>query len=234
MEHKDLLYRCLENPNTITTQIAKDIYVLVQAYPFSTHLRLIQLMYLKKYDISEYNKQLSKLALMFPDRGFLQQKIAMIDETNTKQEYKNESFISTNTIVSSSTLEDIKPSVESQHSEDLLSIVRLRLQEINHQQSDDKTEEPKNALEKYKEQIEKFISEEPTVKLEKHTVDNRDLAEESVQDRYDIVSETLAQIYEKQGNKLKAIEIFNQLIIKYPEKSSYFANQIERLQTQNN
>ena len=52
---------------------------------------------------------------------------------------------------------------------------------------------------------------------------------ESLQDNQEIVTETLADIFATQGHKDKAIEIYQQLILKYPEKHIYFAAQIERL-----
>lgn len=45
----------------------------------------------------------------------------------------------------------------------------------------------------------------------------------------DIVSETLAILYHQQGNIAKAIEIYEKLIALIPEKSSFFALQIENL-----
>lgn len=46
---------------------------------------------------------------------------------------------------------------------------------------------------------------------------------------HDLATETLALIMEKQGKTEKAIDIYQKLILKYPQKSAYFADCIERL-----
>ncbi|MCY4418710.1 MAG: tetratricopeptide repeat protein [Cytophagales bacterium] len=45
----------------------------------------------------------------------------------------------------------------------------------------------------------------------------------------EIVSETLAELLEKQGKKEKAIAMYRRLIILYPEKKDYFVTKIEKL-----
>ncbi|HVZ56698.1 MAG TPA: hypothetical protein VG870_08585 [Chitinophagaceae bacterium] len=54
------------------------------------------------------------------------------------------------------------------------------------------------------------------------------LAEHSLEGR-DIVTETMAEVWAKQGNKQKAIEIYQKLSLLNPAKSAYFASLIESL-----
>jgi len=49
-------------------------------------------------------------------------------------------------------------------------------------------------------------------------------------DNDDLMTETLAGIYIKQGHYTKAINIFEKLSLKYPEKSVYFAQQIKKVE----
>jgi hypothetical protein len=56
------------------------------------------------------------------------------------------------------------------------------------------------------------------------------VASESVSFKEDMMTETLAKIYTKQGKKDKALEIYNALRLKFPEKSGYFAALIQKLE----
>ncbi len=57
----------------------------------------------------------------------------------------------------------------------------------------------------------------------------KDLSSDSVKLSDNIASENLATVFEKQGKKGKAIHIYEKLILKYPEKRTYFAGRIEEL-----
>ena len=98
-----------------------------------------------------------------------------------------------------------------------------------HAKQEDKTEDKKsNTLDV----IDKFLStQDKTIKPQSRDTERRDekIEESTMFDEDELMTETLAKIYMKQGHYSKALNIFEKLSLKYPEKSVYFAQQIEKV-----
>ncbi len=86
-----------------------------------------------------------------------------------------------------------------------------------------------------KELVDKFIAAEPRIVPQKaEFFSPANASKKSMTDDGEIVSETLAKVYAAQGNIPKAIRIYEKLSLLNPEKSSYFAAQIEFLKQKEN
>jgi hypothetical protein len=88
-----------------------------------------------------------------------------------------------------------------------------------------------SAKELQSELIEKFIITNPRIEPVRGKSDKPvvDISKQFVEESGGFVTETLARIYIKQGYLSKAIDIYEELSLKFPEKSSYFATQIEKV-----
>lgn len=112
--------------------------------------------------------------------------------------------------------------------EELKLMVAARIKEL---ETEKQLKESGQTVEKPKSKealIDKFIETNPSIPRPTETFQNITTAHNSIVDQENIVSETLAHIYLNQGHVEKAISIFEKLILKYPEKSSYFATLIEQ------
>lgn len=82
--------------------------------------------------------------------------------------------------------------------------------------------------------VDQFLMAPPRFqpKKEKTAEQTPNIASESIQERSEFMTETLAKLYIEQGHVEKAIEAYDILRLRFPEKSSFFAGRIRALKQQ--
>jgi hypothetical protein len=128
------------------------------------------------------------------------------------------------------------PGFSVQENEDLLELDLDEDEEVTTKESQEVFDlsDSKDADSKKRMQsvlIDKFIIANPRIEpiREKSGPDFEVIHKPLVEEEGGFVTETLARIYVNQGYYSKAIDIYEKLSLKFPEKSSYFASQIEKV-----
>ncbi|MFT4673683.1 MAG: hypothetical protein ACI9R6_000575 [Saprospiraceae bacterium] len=78
--------------------------------------------------------------------------------------------------------------------------------------------------------IEKFINEKPKIKPSKNKAPQQHILEDYAKPSNTLMTETLAKVYLQQKNYKKVIQAYKILILKNPEKSGFFADQIRAVE----
>lgn len=123
------------------------------------------------------------------------------------------------------------PSTPKDDQVNSILLEELKKHDDNYSSSDD-NQQHQNEL------IDKFINSSDNISFKiKPSVSNEgedveDLSSKSTAVDDSIVSENLAKIYTKQGKTEKAIEIYQKLIWKFPQKKAYFAEIIDSLKAE--
>ncbi len=139
-------------------------------------------------------------------------------------------------------LEDSHEIIESENSDPLESFNNELLElDINPEEEDNRNEiTPEEQLSHDAESktkklqsdlIDRFIIANPRIEpnRDKTLLPAEDMSKPPFEVEGGFVTETLARIYVNQGYYSKAVDIYEKLSLKFPEKSSYFATQIEKV-----
>ena len=218
--------------NAGNTAYEKQLRLAATCMPNRDKLRLFTL-------IARHRIESEQALPALPDEFLPSDKVTKPQETNKKEEtdsniIREKVFVIPEINLSGSReelsaemalLEEKRKSLD-----ELKAIIANRLRELEAEKQRKEKDKPSTKRMSRTELIEKFIHENPSISRPKAEFYNPiSVAQNSITDQENIVSETLAQIYEKQGYTEKAISIYEKLNLKYPEKSRYFAAQIERI-----
>ena len=230
------LTRLLEHPESIDIQDVSMLETLVKEYPYFSVAQVLLAVGMMRENHEKAQQQLQKAAAMAPNRNVLRKLCTQLPDEYVPQPFENEVIPEKTILIPEidlgGTPEDLNREMalleeKKKSLDELKAIIENKIAELEKQKKTTKKTEKKLSK---AEIIDKFIAENPSISRPKQEFFNPiSAAQESVIDQENIVSETLAMIYEKQGYYEKAISIYEKLKLKYPEKSIIFAGQIKTL-----
>ena len=234
----------IEKPSKISFEEIKEWQKHATDYPFSQSLQILNLLYNSLKDKYEKEYFLQKAFLYTTNNIHLIDLKEILIECRDKKD----------TEIPEPLVEVSKKEIKKDKKKQLKDILAKRINKINKNDKSDASQDVKT-LEKIQdptkkekpriitktddeqkirsqvEIIDKFIRDEPSmgpISKDDSKIDI-EFVKRSTEPNNDIISETLANIYVSQGFNKRAKELFEKLSLKYPEKSSYFAAQIQNL-----
>ena len=200
---------------------------LMKIYPNFHLLRVYYLKALQKQEVLSFDKNLSHTSIATYDRELLYQFIESdlnpkkINQKNRKvQSGKPKKNVSKNIIKEKNIVQNIKNENPSPKT--------LKFSEWASYLNSKKASSKKNNLHNFQ-LIDDFLKTAERRIPNKNLKNNEDLSEKSWSPNYELMTETLAKVFVKQKKFKKAIEAYQILGLKYPEKNSLFANQIKKI-----
>ena len=227
---KETYHNWMLNPQNLRVIESNELLQLTKKYPYCQSSQLLFLKSLHNQESIHFNKQLRYAAAFAGDR---QQLFYLITEKDKRHQQKpivkkNETVI----VEKKETKEQLgigQPlqfDTEEKHS----FSEWLKLSQAKPIKRKEKTFKQGQSLNDKLDLIEQFVAKEKSKPEKKEFFSPSNQAKKSIEDRMTFVTETLARVYLEQEHYEKAKLAYQQLSLKYPKKSSFFADQIELIE----
>ncbi|MES2730501.1 MAG: hypothetical protein V4714_02090 [Bacteroidota bacterium] len=232
--NKETFLQAISHPKTIATQDLETLENVVENFPYCQlahiliakanhdHASMLAPQKLKKASAYAINRDVLKKLI-------LDDSIPTVEnQPLTPPKPLAEKANQATTLQTEKKLEAFVFDLPSSHEDALLSELESTIVPVELS-----PEDAQKALERQRQLdlIENFIKTAPRLKAlrPEDAFPDKDLSEKSSASNNKLISESLAKIMLKQGKVEKAIEIYQELICKYPEKKAYFAGKIDEL-----
>ena len=222
--NKNEYINILQNPSEINKEQIGFINSLIKDFPFFQSSRAIYLKVLKNSESFKYNQELKLTAAYTTDRSILFDFI-------TSNEFQQEKIVFNKNELKSVELFNKK---KKKSKDQIVEFQKDEMHTFSEWLTVSKFKPIDRNSEKKEENIlNKFISSNHKITPNNEIDENYDLDVVYEDDHNNLMTETLAKLYLSQKNYKKAIQSYKILSLKFPEKSSYFADQIKKIKKSN-
>ena len=248
MKTQDFL-NLLKFPQQINKEQTEQLEDVISTFPYFQSARAIHLKGLKIQDSFRYNQTLKTTAAYTTDRSLLFDFITSSEFVNEKITTESEEkIIQEIDVIDVQVIKSLHKKITSNFSENIEPVSNEILEigkplEFSKNESHSFSEwlqltrfKPIDREEKVIQKptnsdlIDKFIASKPRIKPVKNKVYKSAFQEEKISDNNYLMTETLAKVYLEQKKYKSAIKAYRILSLKYPEKSSFFADRIKAIE----
>ena len=207
--NKKNFIKIIQEPNNLSEEEVSFLDEINREFPYFQTSRAIFLKSLSENEDIKFKKFLRSTAAYTRDRSVLFEFVKKSQNQNEKV-YFNKNEITT--------LQSEYKIIEEEIIEENSFVEWLKLSNLKPIDRNNETET-----------IDKFISEKPKLKVEVNENESNNDKADNLSNQAGYMTETLAKLYLNQKNYEKAIQSYKILILKFPEKNSYFADQIKKI-----
>ena len=194
--------------------------VLIQ-HPNFQLLRVLYLKSIKSQNSKDFDKALSHASISTYDRELLYE---FLDTDIIPNKIKEEQ-------IDDKVNKNIKEKIiiENDSAEDISVTKEMEFYKWFSYIKSNKTLNDYSEVEKKFALIDNFLNNKKRIDPDRNLLNTEDLSEKSITSQDELMTETLAKVLIKQKKYDKALEAYQILSLKYPEKNSFFADQIKKI-----